>query len=393
MLNKALLDPKVQQFIRTNRNEDIPAIVLKGSPFEGVTVQELAIQIKGHSVAEKKFPEFFKKQGLIYPPKLNLEQTSSEITAKYKASLVQGTQSIDLTGGLGIDSFYLSKKFRNHTYCELNSGLADVAKHNFKVLQVENIEVKKDNGLNILKASNQRFDLIYADPARRDEFGGKVFALEDCEPNIPENLDLLLKRSGKLMLKTSPILDIHKGLQSLRNVKEIHIVAVRNEVKELLWILENEFDNSPDIITVNYEKDDIQTFSGNLDQIGSYELSVPLAYLYEPNSALMKSGLFGSLGETTGTFKLHEHSHLFTSKSLLDFPGRCFKVVDIMPFKSSYIKKTFKRKKANITTRNFPEQVESIRKKFKIKDGGDAYLFFTTDLNENKIVIQCEKVV
>lgn len=391
MLNKALFDPKVVQFIKKNRNKDLPALILKGSPFENISIQELAIQIKGLKVAEKKFPEFFKTENLLYPPKLNLEQTSSEITAKYKASLIEGSKGIDLTGGLGIDTYYISRNFQNFTYCEMNEDLAEIAKHNFKALKAENISVKTGDSLSILKQSKEQYDWIYADPARRDDHGGKVFKFEDCEPNIPENLALIFEHTDHLLLKSSPVLDITSGINELKHVKEIHVIAVRNEVKELLWILDRDYSGIPLIKTVNFEKDKIQEFSSEGTHEKETEFSEPLTYLYEPNSAILKSGLFDLIGPKTETKKLHKHSHLFTSKEALEFPGRIFEIIDIQNYKPSYLKQKFKSKKANITTRNFPETVEQIRKKFKIKEGGNEYLFFTTNLKDERIVIHCRK--
>jgi len=393
MLNRAILDPEVSKFIKENQKRDLPSIILKGSPFEDVTIQELAVQIKGLQVAEKKFPEFYNHNDIIYPPKLNLEQTSSEITAKYKASLIKGSYGIDLTGGLGIDTYFISKKFQDFQYCELNANLAVIAQHNFNVLKADNISVNTGDGITILKNSKKRFEWVYCDPARRNEHGGKVFRFEDCEPNIPENLDIIFEHSDNLMVKSSPILDITAGFIELKFVKEVHIVAGRNEVKELLWILEKGFDGTPKIKTINFEKDSVHEFSGEVENSsGSIEFGLPDNYLYEPNAAIMKSGLFELLAARTKTKKLHQHSHLYTSRDITPFPGRIFKISDIKEYKPSYLKKNFKSKKANITTRNFPETVEDIRKKLKIKDGGRDYIFFTTNMKDEKIVIFCKKV-
>ena len=393
MLNKALLDPEVSRFIRENLKKDLPSLILKGSPFETISIQEIAVQIKGLKVAEKKFPELFDNPNLLYPPKLNLEQTSSEITARYKASLISGKSGIDLTGGLGIDSYYLSQNFENFNYCELNSELAEIAAYNFEVLGAENIKVHIGNSLTILKESVKTFDWVYADPARRDDRGGKVFRFEDCEPNIPANLEMIFEHTDNIMVKSSPILDITAGMNELGNVKEVHVVAVKNEVKELLWILQKNFQDEPKIKTINFEKEQVQEFADDREFASeNASISLPEKYLYEPNSAIMKSGLFDILAVKTGTQKLHQHSHLYTSKELLSFPGRIFKITDIKEYKPSYLKKYFKSKKANITTRNFPETVDNIRKKFKIKEGGSDYLFFTTNMNDEKIVIFCKKV-
>ncbi len=392
MLNNALLKPEVSKFIKENQNKDIPALILKGSPFTDVSIQEIAVQIKGLQIAKKKFPAFYNTKDILYPPKLNLEQTSSEITARYKASLVKGNVGIDITGGLGIDSYFLSQNFKDFIYCEINKELAEIASHNFQILKAENIQVKQGNGIEFLRNHPESFDWIYSDPARRDDSGGKVFKLEDCEPNLPENLDFIFQKSDSILIKTSPILDISAGLSELKHVNTIHIVAVRNEVKELVWVLKKDFNGAPEIKCINFEKNGIQEFSGNYNSEEMASLSQPEKFLFEPNAAIMKSGLYNLLALRTGTKKLHSHSHLYTSNDLINFPGRKFSIIDIKEYSVSELKKKLKSKKANITTRNFPESVEQIRKKFKIKEGGENYIFFTTNPDEKKIVIFCKKV-
>lgn len=391
-MNKAILNPEIQNFIRKNLKTELTSLVLKGSPFPEVTAAELAQQISALKKAEKKLPEWFAQKALYYPPKLNLEQTSSEATAKYKASLFKAKRTADLTGGLGIDSYYFSQNSKEHHYCELNKDLCEIATHNFRIFKKENIEVHCGDGLEFLKNSPLKFDFIYLDPARRDDAGGKVFKLADCLPDVPQNLALLFSKTEKILLKTSPLLDLRAGLQELQQVSEIHIVAVENEVKELLWVLEKDFSDSPQIHTVNFQKKGDQYFSGNIGGEFQAEYSLPKKYLFEPNAALMKSGIFDELAQETGTLKLHQNSHLFTSDKIIDFPGRVFQVSDILHFKPSDIKKKFKSKKAHVATRNFPLSVAEIRKKFRIKDGGDSYLFFTTNLEGNLIVLSCEKL-
>ena len=392
MLNKALLKPEVSKFIKENQNKDIPALILKGSPFEDVSIQEIAVQIKGLQIAKKKFPAFYNTEDILYPPKLNLEQTSSEITARYKASLIKGNTGIDITGGLGIDSYFLSRNFKNFIYCEINKELAEIASHNFQILNAENIRVEQGNGIEFLKKQRENFDWIYSDPARRDDSGGKVFKLEDCEPNLPENLDFLFQKSDNILIKTSPILDISAGINELKSVRKIHIVAVRNEVKELLWILKKDFKGTSEIECINFEKNQIQKFSGNVNAEETASLANPEKFLFEPNAAIMKSGLYNLLAVRTSTKKLHPHSHLYTSDKIIDFPGRKFQIIEFEEYRSLHLKKKLKSIKANITTRNFPESVEQIRKKFKIKEGGVDYIFFTTNPDGKKIVIFCKKV-
>ncbi|WP_405198669.1 THUMP-like domain-containing protein [Christiangramia sp. LLG6405-1] len=393
MLKKALLEEEVQRFIKENQKKDLPALILKGSPFDHIKIQEIATQIKGIRVAEKKFPLFFNNPRILYPPKLNLEQTSSQITAEYKSELVNGSSGADLTGGLGIDTYFLAKKFDSFQYYEMNKELSDIATHNFKELEATNISVHRGDSLDLLKQTNHKFDWIYADPARRDEHGGKVYHLSDCTPNIPEELDFLLEKSNHILLKTSPILDITAGLRELHSVKEIHVIAVNNEVKELLWVIEKNWKDDLKLTTVNFQGKKVQSFSFDTEiKTLNAVLSKPLNYLYEPNAAIMKSGLFTEVSSTFGVPKLHEHSHIYTSETLIrKFPGRIFQVTEVKSFKDKNLKKTLKNKKANVTTRNFPDSVENIRKKYRIQDGGSDYIFFTTNLEDEKIVVFCKK--
>ncbi|MDT0650984.1 class I SAM-dependent methyltransferase [Autumnicola edwardsiae] len=392
-MNKNLLRQDVQDFIQDKRNADLSKLILKGSPFPEITIQELAIQIKGLNTSEKKLPTWYNTSGILFPPKLNLEQTSSEKTAKYKAEIIKGERLIDITGGFGVDAYCFSRIFEEVTYCEMNSELAEIAAHNFEKLGAEYIHIHTRDGLAYLENNSCKYDWIFIDPARRDNRGGKVFRLQDCTPNVPENLELLFSRADSILIKTSPLLDLKAGLDELQHVSEIHIVSVENEVKELLWILTKIANSEVRVKTINFQKKGNQTFEGILGTyVAEIAYSLPQKFLYEPNPAIMKSGLFETLGQQTGTKKLHKHSHLFTSEEEKEFPGRIFQITNFKPFNNRNIKKEFKGEKANISTRNFPESVSEIRKKFQIKDGGKDYLFFTTNLNNEKIVITCRKL-
>ena len=275
----------------------------------------------------------------------------------------------------------------------MNKELSEIADHNFRELGASNIRVNYGDSLELLKQTGQKFDWIYADPARRDEHGSKVYHLLDCTPDIPEELDFLLEKSDHILLKTSPIFDITAGLRELHSVKEIHVIAVNNEVKELLWLIEKDWESDLKLTTINFQGKKVQKFSFDTEIITlSTVLSKPLNYLYEPNAAIMKSGLFTEISTTFGVPKLHEHSHIYTSETLIkEFPGRQFQITEVKCFKDKSLKKRLKNKKANITTRNFPDSVENIRKKYKIQDGGSDYIFFTTNLEDEKIVIFCKK--
>ncbi|MEM7085016.1 MAG: class I SAM-dependent methyltransferase [Bacteroidota bacterium] len=388
-VNRALLHSEVQKFIR-NYSEDTTVLAFKGSPFKDIGVQELIEQIQGFRKTRKKLPNWHRTEGIYFPPKLNIEQTSSELTAHYKSSLVAGTHLADITGGLGVDSFYFAKNFDTVTYFELNAALAGVASHNFEKLGARNIKCNVKDGL--MAISKGRFDTIYVDPARRHSAKGKVFFLRDCEPNVVGKVDVILDHCDTLLIKTSPMLDISMGKSELEHVVEIHVVALENEVKELLWLLRKESSTIINIRTVNIVKNKIERFdfiSGS-EALPSYGL--PEQYLYEPNAAIMKAGVFMSIPEAFGVLKLHANSHLYTSEELQEFPGRRFVIDRIIPYRKNEMKMHLAGTKANIATRNFPETVQLLRKKWKIKDGGSVYLFFTTLLNNEKMVLICSKI-
>lgn len=392
-MNKNILNTGVQNFIQKNLNTDIVSVLLKKSIFEGVTTKELVEQLEAKKKCKNKLPLWYKANQIYFPNKLNIEQTSSEKTARYKADIVSGKSLIDLTGGLGVDSFYFSQKLAAVSHTEIDENLSKIAAHNFKILETKNIKCIAKNGLNYLAENDALFDWIYIDPSRRNETKGKVFFLEDCLPNVPENLDLLFSKSNNILIKTSPLLDFSVGIQSLKNVKEIHVVAIQNEVKELLWVLEKNYNKDIEIKTINFTKTKTETFSFPLkaekESIVNY--ADPLEYLFEPNTAILKSGAFKVVASHYKIKKLAEHSHLYTSDKQIDFPGRCFRVQKCISFNKKEIQRS-NFNYANITTRNFPDSVANLRKKFKIKDGGGLYLFFTTNANNKKLVVVCEKI-
>lgn len=389
-MNLALLHNKVQNFIQSNLNTDIVTLILKGSPFEAISIQELAEQIISKKKCEKKLPTWFKTSNIYYPNKLNIEQTSSEITANYKVKLVKGQRLIDLTGGFGVDCLAFSKTIHHITHCEINTGLSEIVQHNFKQIGV-NITTFIGDGIDYITRHKQTYDCIYIDPSRRDSLKKRVFLLEDCSPNVPEYLDTLFLYSNTILIKTSPLLDINAAIKSLNFVKSIHVIAINNDVKEVLYLLEKNYSKSHDVKTVNITKHGNQVFHFNTShQSASY--SLPKTYLYEPNAAILKAGAFQEVSSLLNIDKLHKHSHLYTSSNLIDFPGRVFKITHVLPYQPKKIIQLLQIKKANIAIRNFPDTVLNIRKKTKLKEGGTTYLFFTTNTNEEKIVAVCEKI-
>lgn len=390
-MNKKPLQPDVQDFINENLKTEITALVLKGSPFPDISIQKIAEQIQAKRKAAKKLPTWFQTPKLLYPPVLNLSQTSSEITAAYKSELVSGNILVDITGGFGVDDYYFAKRFKNIFHCELNAELSEIVQHNFKALSVKNCSFHQGDGVKFLSNFSEKIDWIYADPGRRDAGKKKVFKLEDSTPNILEIKELLFQKSDQILLKTAPLLDLKRSLKQMPETREIHIVAVRNEVKEILWLLQKNASGKADIHTINFASS-TEKYSGSFESEETAENSYapPLQYLYEPNAAILKAGFFKSIGVD---FKLHKialHSHLYTSEERVKFPGRVFKIKAVLSAQKKEIKK-IGLKKANLSSRNFGMSASDLKKKFKLQDGGEDYLFFTEDSAGKKILIWAEK--
>ncbi|WP_224483147.1 THUMP-like domain-containing protein [Robertkochia aurantiaca] len=392
-MNSRISDPDVQRFIKEHLHDDPGQLALKGIGLKGVSDREVLQQITAKQKALDKLPLWARTEGIIYPEKISVEQTSSEQTARYKSQLLPYEQVIDLTGGFGIDSYFFSLLAKKVIHCEINTELSKIARHNFQKLGATNIECHTGDGLEFLKINNRIFDLIYADPARRDRSKKKVFMLEDCLPDIAATLPGLFDHGEAVMVKTSPLLDLQAGIESFRFVNSIHIISLKNEVKELLWILKKDAGTDPLVHAMNIhnEQTDPLTFRLSEEAQSTANFSAPLKYLYEPNAAVMKSGCFTLLTHKFDCYKLHSHTHLYTSSKPVEFPGRSFLIERILPYNKKLLKKDAELQKANITIRNFPDTVNQIRKKTGIKEGGEKYLFFCTDLQGKKIVIVCSK--
>lgn len=390
-MHNLLLNEDVQEYIKARTNDDLKSLAFKKNPFPDIDWKEILTQIESRKKSEKKLPTWFNTSGILYPPKLNLEQSSSETTAQYKSSLVSRNSLIDLTGGFGIDCFSFSKKVNQVVHCELNNELSEIVKHNYREMEISNIECKTGNSTDILK-EYRHFDWIYIDPSRRNDLKQKVFLLKDSVPNVPELLDFYFEYSENILVKTSPLIDLASGINELRNVKEIHIVALDNEVKELLWILKKNYSGNIKIKAVNITDKQTDIFEFIYETENTVSLSLPQKYLYEPNAAIMKSGGFSEIGKQFNLKKLHQHTQLFTSDELMDFFGRVFEIQQIISFTKQNMKDYIRNIQANVTVRNFPETVENLRKKWNIKDGGNLYIFFTTDAENNKIILLCKKI-
>ena len=368
------------------------SVLLHGDRFGGVDQKELAQQIQAKKKCREKLPTWFHSPQIYYPDTLNIEQCSSEATARYKAALVHGKRLLDLSGGFGVDSYFFSMEMESVIHCEIDPGLSEIAAHNFGVFGRQNIECIPTDGIEYLREHAQKFDWIYADPSRRNDRKGKVFLLRDCLPDIPGNLESIFERTDRLLIKCSPMLDIKGGIGELGSVREVHVLALENEVKELLFLLERGFVGETALLAVNRDRSGEQHFGFTLgeEQACQSDFGHAGRYLYEPNAAILKAGGFKSIGRAHGLQKLHPHSHLYTSSELMDFPGRRFILENKVPYSKKAVQ-GLGLDKANISVRNFPQSVAQLRKRHRIADGGDSYLFFTKDLEERLIVLHCKK--
>ncbi len=386
------LNESTKQFIRENLNADVPTLALKKAPV-GTDFSVALRQIAARQLLRKKVPEWSENEDLLFPAHLSIEQCSSEASANYKANLLNGNTFADLTGGLGIDTYYIDRHFQKTDYVERQTELCDLARHNFSVLNTK-IEVHNETAEDYLNHCEPK-DCIFIDPARRDEHGRKTVSIADCTPNVADLQDLLLQKAEKVMVKLSPMLDISKALEELHHVKELHVVAVANECKELDFILERGYQGEIQFVCVNLltEQPEVRfTMEEERNSSGKLAEGV-LKYLYEPNPAVMKAGCFKLLTQRFGVFKLHKNSNLYTSEDLIsDFPGRIFEVEGWAPYNKK-VKQTLLQDvdKASIAVRNFPLSVAELRKTLKISDGDEWFLFATTLKGEQKILIKTKK--
>ncbi|MFC2450114.1 MAG: RsmD family RNA methyltransferase [Flavobacteriaceae bacterium] len=369
---REILRPEIQKYIQDNLHENLGRLLLKKSPFPEVSMQEIAQQIKGKQIAVKKFP-FLLKENIVFPPHLNLEQASSESTAKEKAENLSGRAFLDLTCGFGIDAYFLSQNFSEVTLLEQNKDLLEIVQHNWKTLgrEASFINENLEQFLEI-NEKKKHFDLIYLDPARRDKDHRKKFLLSDLSPNILEIQDKLLSISKKIMIKLSPLIDLKYLQTAVKSIDEIEIIAVKNEVKEIILHLVPNTENKLKITTKNLNTEEPNfSFSPEEESAVTPEFSDISEYLYIPNNAVLKSGAFNLISKKFGLKKLHPNTHLYTSDKATDFCGRVFKVKEINA------KEIKKGNAFNIISKNHPLTPEQIKTKYKLKNGGEHYLIFT----------------
>jgi 16S rRNA G966 N2-methylase RsmD len=391
------MNKETRQFIFNNIDADVHQLSLQSARFPLVDMQLAIRQIKGKQKTRVKIPTFFNHEDILYPASLSLEQSSSESTAKYKSNLCEGNTLVDLTGGFGIDCYFMSDHFRQVTYIEQNAELCQLAEYNFKVLDRSNIQVFQADSVSYL-SNMEKVDWIFIDPARRNQSGKKVVLLSDCEPNIPEFYSLLMEKASRVLIKLSPMMDITAAVRDLPATSEVHILSVDNECKEVLLFLEQSENKKRQIKTVNLIKNKyVQEFVFYWDEESNAQANLTNTlekYLYEPNASVLKSGAFKLIAEKFDLLKLHINTHLYTSSELLlQFPGRIFEVQKTV----GNSRKDFKTlsaefPKANLTVRNYPLKTDELRKKLMISEGGDAYLFACKLWNNEKTIICCRKV-
>jgi len=380
-MNIHLLDTEVQHYIDTHLHEDVQKIALANPVFEQVSQAELATQLAAKKKAKTKLPTWYHTANIYYPPLLSVEQCSSELTAAYKAGLVSGDILMDVTAGFGVDSAFFARKMKKVISCERDDDLSAISAHNAQQFHLHNMECIAGDGIEFLKSNSLHFDVLYIDPARRSG-DQKVFRFKDCSPDVTAVLDLLLKKTDRILIKAAPFLDLRAGLSELHHVREIHIVSTKNECKELLWLIDSQADKEEPMIICSAINKTVKSLSFRLSAISAAPGTLATAlhgYLYEPDAALLKSGAFNYIARHFDIQKLHAHSHLYCSEMLKPvFPGRIFKIQAVLPLKE--LKKE-KQLKANVIARNFPEKAESLAKKYRIVPDDNQFILFTQTVN------------
>ena len=383
-VNQSTLD-----YIRQHADEDVRQLALRGHKCPDVDFQYALEQIAGRQKARTKLPSWAAIDGIVYPPHLSMEQCSSEVTARYKASIAgKGALFVDLTAGFGVDMALISQGFQKAVHVERQPQLCAISSENFRLLGLNHIEVVCGDGVAYLHTMRHA-DLLFIDPARRDVHGGRTYDISDCTPNVLEILDEMLEKADRVMIKLSPMLDWRKAVADLGKVNEVHIISVDNECKELLLILSK-------------TKKPLRVFCVNNDEcfevvegISSQPRPLPqdMRYLYEPNASVMKAGCFDLIEQRFGVVQLERNSHLFVSdKEISGFPGRQFLIEKRTSMNKRELKATLADvDQANITVRNFPMSVAELRKRLKLKEGGDVYIFATTISDEGHQLLVCRK--
>lgn len=387
-------------FADEHEGDDVVRLLLQKERYPDMDLRFAVQQIEGRRVAAEKWPGLAAHRSYLFPPKLNREQSSSEATAKLKGRIAERVMALqqccktsngsvvrhlaDLTGGMGVDSLALATIMDGAVevdYVEMDAELCSLMEYNCGTLGVKNIRVHQAESMHWLEDRTEVYDLIYIDPARRDRKGRKVTAFEDCTPNILEHLRLLSKHCRWLMVKASPMTDIHAGLEELGGVVEVHVVAVKGECKELLFVC-GASEGEARIVCHNLWNgyDEAFAFSFSEEATASVGFAKAMDYIYEPNAAVMKAGAFRLVGEKWGVAKLSQNTHLYTGERLLeDFPGRQFRVLQALKMCRKAMHEVLPEGKAHVMTRNYPISAEELQKKLGLKEGGELFVVATRE--------------
>lgn len=385
------------QFVQDHLRDDPALLLLKHRVSADFDLKEAVQQIAARRKAASKLPEWVAHTRVLFPASLSLEQSSSELTAKFKAKSTSGATLIDLTGGLGVDTFYLGQKFEKVVYLERQEALAELAEHNFSILNQSKAQyhVLAADSLSYLKESDDRYDWLYVDPARRGTDNSKLYKLSDCEPDILENWALLKGRADHIMVKASPMLDIKAALHEIPEIQEVSVVAVKNEVKEVLLVWHKGKSGETKITAVDLKGDGEDRFSFTFTQEKDAEVdySLPQQFLIEPNAALLKAGGFKSFASAYGLAKIHPNTHLYTSSDLPNkIPGRVFEIVEEIKLDKKELKRIFSTRKVNVLVRNHPLKPDVLKKKYGLKDGGEDFLLAATTMDGKARAYWCRRI-
>ena len=386
-MNEATLE-----FIRIHADEDVRQLAFLGKKNPEVNMAYALDQIAGRQKARVKIPSWASIDGIVYPPHISMEQCSSEQTARYKARIAgNGEKIVDLTAGFGVDMAFMSAGFKQAVHVEMQPQLCAISSENYKHLGLNHVQVVCNDGVGYLHQM-EHADLIFIDPARRDQHGARTYGIADCTPNVLEIIDEMLQKADRVMIKLSPMLDWQKTVADVGNVSQVHIVSVGNECKELLLEVKKGKDEKVKVFCVN----DDQVFSYEIGETHPFTPS-PLhsfTFLYEPNASVMKAGCFNLISHRFGITQPDANSHLFLSDKLVEgFPGRGFVIERVSTMNKRELKEALAGiDKANVAVRNFPLSVADLRKRLKLKDGGDVYIFATTDAKKGHLVMVCRKI-
>ncbi len=398
-MTEQLLSAEVQQYIRDHQNDDPFLLSLKSKKMTGFPVKQAIEQIRSFQKAKQKLPSWAGVENIIWPAPVSVEQASSEITAKFKASLISGSSMADLTGGMGVDTVSFAENFKQVYYVEPETELYERTVHNFNVLGKRNIQTLNETSENFLERLSQegietRLDLLFLDPSRRKE-NRKVFKIEDCSPDLNTILPKCHEVADQVLIKLSPMVDISLLIQQF-NPSTIWIVAIRNEVKEIVILLRRGDHRAVRIETIDIKahgEQQIFKFSTKQEVMAKSEFSMPVTYLYEPNAAILKAGAFKLIGSHFKLKKLHQNTHLYTSDKLIhEFPGRVFQIKDFLKPNQKEVLRTVPKGKINVISRNYPLKTEGLKKGLKLQDGGDDYLIGTTLMDGKSVLLWCSRL-